>query len=266
MAPQMATYNNRYQRKKSYSKSKSKKAPKKFNYVKKEGNLVKDVAYLKKMVARAKPEVKQYLATATSDLVGQVDGNGGGTSGFMIRTNIGGGVGAYGVRIGEEIKLIGIQLRMQFQQQSACAIPTRYVIDVFRLSDPAATIGDVISRAYNTDTITSLIDYNSTLNQLYKSDYKLIFRRKLYLAQDNLANVNMNKDLLTLIKQNINLKYNGTSTADAVNYQYALVVRADSGNRSTTTANTNLSTIINQTAVNTGAKYAYTWKLYYTDV
>lgn len=239
-----------------------KSAPK-FNYVKSKGNLAQDVKYLKKMVKRSRPEVKFYQVTPSSNLVGQVDGNDSGASAFAISNTIGGGVGSYSARVGEEMNLIGIQLRLQFQQQSANNLATKYKVEVFRLSDDSVTLAEIINRVYEADTISQVVDINSTRNQLYMSDYKKIGSRTVYLPADNMSGTNMIKDLKMFIKRQDRLRFNGTGTANSVNYQYVCIVRANSGNRSTTTASTNA--LVSQTAVSTGAKYTYYYKNYLTD-
>lgn len=238
-------------------------APKKFGYVKSRGNLLKDVSMLKKMVRRTKPEVKYITNPVSSDLVGQVDGNGGGASGFFITNTCGAGVGV-GDRNGLETKLIGINMRMQFSQQSAATGPIRLIMDVFKFTDRSSTIANLVNLIYQTDSISGVVDYNSTRNPSYVREYKRIYSRKISLKPDNFSGQLMLADLKGLIKQNQKLRYAATTTADAVNYGYAVIIRSDTGNKSTTTASTN--TNIANTAVSTGVLYRIFYKTYYTDV
>lgn len=241
----------------------AKKAPKKFGYVKSQGNLLKDVNRLKKLVKRAKPEVKWIANPMSSDLIGQVDGNGGGASGFFITNTCGAGVGV-GDRQGLETKLIGINLRLQFSQQSAGTSPMRMIMDVFKFTSRPSTLGTLINNAYQTDSISGVIDYNSTLNPNYLQEYKRIHSRRVYLRPDNFTGQLMISDLKILLKQNQKLRYASSTSADAVNMGYAVVIRADTGNKNTTTAST-LTTVAN-TAVSTGAQYRVIFKTYFTDV
>jgi len=243
--------------------SKKPKENKKFDYVKSQGNLVKDVKYLKKMVKRDKPEVKMITSTPTSDTVGQIDGTGGGASGFLINLSTGGGVGAYAARLGEEIKLIGINLRLQFSQQSAASSPAYFIVNVVRFDDPTADISGVINKTFSNDTISGVVDTNSTRNQLYLTDYKIVFSKRIYMPADNISSQKMVKDMKVLVKQNFILKYNGTSTAAPVNSRYALIVRASNGNKSASVAGSN--TLLTQTAVSTGYVYSHFTKSYFTD-
>jgi len=238
-------------------------APKKFGYVKSQGNLLRDVNRLKKMVKKAKPEVKWIENPASADLVGQVDsGAGGGASGFFITNTCGAGVGV-GDRVGLETKLIGINMRMQFQQQSAATGPMRLILDVFKFTSRPGTIGTLVNNAYNTDNMSEVVDYNSTLNPNYKKEYMRIYSRKIYLRPDNFSGQLMIADLKHLIKQNQILRYASTTSADAVNMGYAVVIRADVGNKGAS-ASTNTNVAV--TAANTGAQYRIFYKSYFTDV
>jgi len=241
----------------------TKKVPKKFGYVKSSGNLLKDVKMLKKYVKRTKPEVKWLESPTSSDLVGQVDsGAGGGASGFFIANTCGAGVGISD-RSGQEIKLIGLNLRMQFQQQSASTGPMKLILDVFKFTSRPGTIGTLVNNAYNTDNMSNVVDYNSTLNPNYKKEYMRIYSRKIFLRPDNFSGQLMLSDLRHLIKQNQILRYADTTSADAVNMGYAVVIRADVGNKGAS-ASTNTNVAV--TAANTGAQYRIFYKSYFTDV
>lgn len=240
----------------------TKKAPKKFNYVKSEGNLVKDVNRLKKLVKKVKPEVKYIQPAGGNDLVGQVSVNATGSNGFFITNTCGSGVGN-GDRVGNETKLIGINCRLQIQQMSASTQPIRCIFEIFKFTDRTSSISQMLPYIYQPDSISGVIDYNSTRNPSYINEYKRIASRKVYLRADNFSGQAINTCVKMFVKQNQKLRYSSTTSADAVNYGYALFVRADNGNRDGATAST--LTNIPVTATSTGARYYYVFKTYFTD-
>lgn len=256
----------RVYKKRRVTRKVTKSAPKKFGYVKSQGNLLRDVKMLKSMVKKTKPEVKWLaLGTPQSVLIGQSNVNASGVDGFYISMGMPAGVGN-GNRIGEELKLIGMQLRMQFAQQSALTVGAHYIVDIIKFTDKSPTsLAGVIDKVYNTDTITGLIDTNSTLKNQYKKEYIRIFSKRVYLPADTQSSAaNTLKDLKLFVKQNQRLEYEGTASSNPLNWLYCCIIRASTGNSSTTTAST--LPLINNTAANTGAKISYTYKSFYTDV
>jgi len=253
-----------YVKRKSSSKNKNpmRKAPSKFNYVRKTGNLAKDVAKLKRQVNKTKPEVKFTDMTPSSVLCGQVTANLTGANGFFIPLTIGTG-NANGGRIGNSVKCIGHFLRMQLTQQSALAIGVKYIIDVWKTDDINSSIAALIPLCYEADSITGVVDTNSSQNLHYRKIYKKIKTKVVYLPADATSSVNLLRDIKLFVKQRQILEWPDTTGTSPMNMNYFVIIRASAGNHSTTTASTN--PLVQLKIVNTGAQLSYVCKSYYTD-
>lgn len=227
--------------------------------------LARDVSILKKKVKSQRPEVKTTDITPSSVVTGQVKVNLTGAECIDISPSIGTG-NANGGRIGNQCLAIGNFLRIQLRQQSAGAIATRYIVDVWKTDDVNLTTGSTgtfLPFVYNADTISSVIDYNSSRNMIYRGIYKRVFTKKVTLSADQTSSVNTTKDLKVLIKDNQIMQWPDTVGSAPMNVRWFLTVRADSGNASTATAST--LPLIAQTAINTGAVMSYCVKCYYVD-
>lgn len=250
---------------KSSAKS-GRKALSKFSYPKASGNLVKDVARLKKQVKKSRPEVKTTDMTTSSMLVGQCNVNNTGANCFVIPMAIGTGA-ANGGRIGNEVRLIGNYLRLQFKQQSAAAVKTTFSVEVWKTDDvnlTAGSAGTFLPIVYNADTMSGVIDINSSQNLQYRKIYKKVFSRKVVVPADQTSSVNTIKNMKVLIKSRSLLQWPDTTGSSPNNITFFVVIRADTGNASTTTAST--LPLVGQTAANTGCQVFYACKSYYTDV
>lgn len=219
------------------------------------------------LLKKQKKEVemkKQTLASPVSSSLGQVNNNGSGVLCLDITGCMSIGSAAGGSdRVGLKANLKGIFLRYQVQQQSALAIGVKYILEVWKTNDTNIATGSFPGMVFNTDSISGVIDYNSTRSMLYRNIYKRVYAKSFYIPPDNLSSVNSFIDKKVLIKQRQLLEWPTTATSNPQNVRYLVTIRASAGNLNTTTAST-LSNIP-LTAVNTGATCYIMATSYFTD-
>lgn len=170
-------------------------------------------------------------------------------------------------RLGSEISLTSINLRMQFYQQSATVGPIklRYHLVWVKGGDQSITVSQFMNEFLSVDPFSVHRDYNSSRNIDYMSVFRVLRSGRCILGQDSAASQTMIKDVRLGCKfaKPLTIRFNGNLTTVAQGKVF-LVVLADSGNYSTTTANT--ETNIPVQAINTGALFNYFIELYYTDM
>lgn len=240
------------------------KAPRKFTYVTKTRNLVKDVSMLKKMVKKSKPEVK-YLdpqLAPNSYSFGQVMVNASGAVAFFLPTALSAG-SAQGQRNGEVVTNIGLQIRAQIRQQSSNTKPGTVILEVFKTSDILGTVSDYIPLIYDPDTISGVIDYNSSRVAQNKKEYTRIFSRTLRFPADTYSGVIQLKDMKALIKRRDRLNYLGSGSTESNNCRYVCILRASVGNYGG--APSTITTIA-EAGASTGWVCNIATKMYFTDV
>lgn len=223
--------------------------------------LVKDVAMIKKIV---NSEKKLYRANAGPAAVGQVSGNS--NAGLYIDMTP---IPAQGVtrstRNGASIKLCSQYFRFQIVQQSATVSPIKLRFQLFKNvgSQNNINVGVASGELHQSNPFNGLIDFNSNRNPDYLRDWKLLREKKVTLATDPLASTLMIKELAFGMKyKNYHVRYNADTTTP-LQGQMILVITADNGNCSTTTASTTANIPI--TAINTGATVAYSLDSYFYD-
>jgi len=233
--------------------------------------LSRQVAKIKSSMSKA-VEVKRNYAT-NGPLVltcGQVNVDNTGARAIpLLIMNMGAGV-TDTERVGVKVKLIGISLRCQLIQQSAGVAPGRYIMDIYRTNEFAANEASLLSLLYNVDSVSGVVDANSTRNNdiiVSKTNpqgvYTPIYSKSIYVAPDTFSGNTMYKDFKIFIKRQDILQYVNATTAYPNNVRYIITMRAQCGNSSTTTAST-IPTIPVQVA-NTGCLLRYNATCYYTD-
>lgn len=256
---------------KRYNKRKGRnpksKAPKKFNYSKRSSNLVNDVKKLQKTVTNMKKsvEVKRSIElNVASYSVAQVNANNTGALCIYAPVSTADGVDVPN-RVGEKIRLIGYSIRGQIAQMSALVTPMRVLVEVWKTDDVVTSpVGNHLPYIFQADTISGVIDINSTRTPQYMNVYKKVYGKSYYIGPDNYSGLTQIKDFKIFLKQKQNLHYVGTSSTAPSNMCYLITVRCSTGNASTGTAST-LPNIVN-TAVNTGVFFRATSNMYFTDL
>lgn len=207
--------------------------------------LAKQVNSIKKQMYKD-TEVKQYTpADIYADIVGQVNIN---NSGFIATDlepcNIGAGVDV-DTRVGNQIKMLGMHFRGQITNQSQTSLRQRIYIDIWKTTDFGVTATSMAGLVYKTDSLSGVIDGNSTLDHDYvkNGQYKLIKRKVYTLAEDAFSGSNVQfKDFKFFVKTNQILNYASSASDVPQNYRYICVIRAQHGNKNSTTPST-LTTI-----------------------
>lgn len=217
-------------------------------------------------------EVKEYTPTDIyAGSVAQVDGNVSGMRVFQLNAlNIGGGSAA-DQRIGVKVKHIGMSLRFQLTQEVSAALKNRIIVDIWRTTDFAYSDVGLRDVLYDNDSISTVVDANSTRNHdVIKSKFNpdgifsLIASKRVTLSQDPYSGSGQFQDFKMFVKLSDEMQYAGSSIAVPINYRYFVCIRAQNGNRNTTTASTIANIPI--TAVNTGAIVRFQTTSYYTDL
>lgn len=233
--------------------------------------IAKQVRRLKNEIKR-QVEVKEYTPTDIfANTVGQVDANSSGSRVFQLNAmNLAQGVDSVN-RVGVKVKHIGMSFRFQLATQTAAELANRLIIDVYRSPDFQSSDAGLRDQLYETDSISTVVDANSTRNyEFIKSKFNpngihtLIKSKSVYIKRDEVTNQPCHMDFKFFIKQNCLLHYNGPSTQTPNNYRYFVVIRAQTGNRSTATASTltNLPT----GAINTGVLVRFQTTSYFVDM
>lgn len=257
-------------RKYKYFKKKGRKNSlpnKKFNYAKRSHNLAKDVSKLQKVVKGMSKSVEvkrsQELGVS-SNVVGQVNVNNTGALCITATLNTGDGVDMIS-RIGEKIKLIGYSIRGQIAQQTLASTPCRVLVEVWKTQDVVTSpISNHLNYLFNADTISGVIDINSTRVAAYLDTYKRVFAKNYYIGSDTVSGVAMLKDFKIFIKQKQMLHYIGTSAVEPSNIRYLITVRCSTGNCNTST-NSTLPNLAN-TGATTGLYFRCVSNMFFTDL
>lgn len=231
--------------------------------------LSKQVKRLKTSMRREYELKKWDSSTIHNNTVGQVNGNISGVQIFDINLcQMASGLNA-NERVGEKTILKGIYLRMQLQQQISAAAKNMFYVELWRTSDFTAT-STIINYLYDIDSISSIIDYNSTYNKDYvgkksgyKQPYQLVARKRVVVKEDTVSNVSQFQNVKLFVKQNQELLYSGGANQSPTNVRYLCVIRAANGNSSSGTTSTLTGVPI--TAVSTGAQYWASFTAWYTD-
>lgn len=256
-------------RNKVYGKKLWKRAGKaiKKRYIKKTGlkQLARDVAMVKSMI---NAEKKRYtLVNYTPTLIGQCSGNT--TAHYTLDiTPIPSQNNTFTGRSGSSIKLHAMCMKFQFYQQSATVTPVRLKWYIMKPKGQVVTTAITTSWFNSNQWIqsassVSIYDTHSQFNPDYFGSYNIVRQGKFMLPLDNLSGQTTIKDLTIRLKfKNHHVRYYGDTTS-VVDGQLLLIIFADTGNCSTTTAST-LSPIIN-TAINTGASFVSDIRSYYYD-
>lgn len=201
--------------------------------------LAKQVNRIKKQM-RKDTEVKYYSPAELSSFnIGQVNGaTASGAVAYELDVcNIGAGVNDT-ERIGTKIKLTGIQLRVQLTQMDSAVMENRVYIDIFRTADFGTSLANVPDLLYQPDSISGVVDGNSTRYNNLRKTWQLIASKRVFMPYDTLTNARHFKDFKMFIKRRDMLEYVGVTTDLPINYKYIAVFRCQNGNRSTATAST----------------------------
>lgn len=167
-------------------------------------------------------------------------------------------------RVGNAIKMISFQMRIQIRQMANLGTSAKYVLEIFTPKNDyvsSASIGSL----FKADTITGLVDYHALRNPDYYSEYIRIYKKILYLKADSYSsqpNLMSDYQINHKFKTPMTLKYAGDGTT-VIHGQLFMVIRASTGNINGSTAST-IAQIGNTNAL-TGAYVDMMTKIFYID-
>lgn len=234
--------------------------------------LAKKVENIKKQIKRD-IEVKEYTPSPVPDalIVAQVDVNATGMYiGDLDVANVGQGTGGNN-RIGNKTKLIGIGMRFAVTQQLSTTLGGRLIFEIFRTKDMNNSVANIRDLIYDVDSISTVIDYNSSKNQDFiKSKtnptgiFELVGSKTIYMRSDEISStMNVFKNFKMFIKQRQQLSYSGSPQQKPSNVRYIMCIRAEQGNHDSAAASTLL---VPAQGTNTGYNVRYQLTSYYTDM
>lgn len=174
-------------------------------------------------------------------------------------------------RLGAEVSLHSLNFRMQFYQMSATYQPIklRYHLVWVKGGDQSLTTTQFMNEFLSVNPFSVHRDYNSSRNSDYMTVFRVLRSGYTTLPADPGSQVSQ----LTLrdvrlgakFKKPLTIRYNANLNSVAQGKIF-LVVLADSGNYSTTTANTEATLAVPVKEINTGAGFNYFIDYYYTDM
>jgi len=218
-------------------------------------NITKDVMYLKSVL---NPEKKIFQYTATDQVVGQCSAN---VSAFYVKdiTPLPSQGTTSVTRNGNSLRLSSSYFKFQLQQQSAnihSDIRFRFiVVKVLGTPFTGGLGSNLVPNMFNANSFItggSIIDYNSDRNTQSFKNYVILREKRITLP----ANQQSSQHMLRTFSFGMRYKSHHVKfTTDGSNAisdgQLVLIVLADNGNCSTSSASTLAGT--QATAVNTGA-------------
>lgn len=237
---------------------KTKKMPAR-NFKQKVLNVIQKVSEKKKIT---------YSNTTGLLSVGQVYANTDGWQCIDLSPIPSQGTGING-RLGSEITLHSGNLRIQFVQMSGTYSPIRFKYSLVWVKggDQSITTTQFMNQFLNVNPFSVHRDYNSSRNADYMSAFRVLRTGYSYLPADpgsQISQLTVKEARLGMkFKKPLNIRFNGNLNTTAQGKIF-LVILADVGNNSTTTANTEATIPVKE--INTGASYNYLIDWYYTDL
>lgn len=225
------------------------------------GQIVKDVAMLKKMV---NAEKKRYFFTVTNQAVAQVDGN---STGSYVRdiTPVPSEGVTFNTRNGASIKWTSSYISLQLIHQTATQSAIRGKIMFVKVKNQVINNTTFISNFLKQNQFTTsgvVYDVTSERNQDYYKDFIVLRTKNFYIACDQLSGQTVSKTYRIPLKFGHHVKFSGDTTT-VTDGQVFMLILCDSGNMNAST----ISTVGNipVTAVSTGLNLCYSVSNYFID-
>lgn len=222
------------------------------------GKIAKDVAMVKRLINVE----KKRRGDSWTGVVGQVNGTGGGAVMIDITCNVAQGLTA-STRTGNSIKMTGLYLQGQFIQQSNANDSNKFSVEIWchKNKEVAMSLASTGQEIYNVSPFSGQMDLVSRRNQDFFSDYVCLRKKMVYVKGDTYtSNVIRNANFNLGMKLNRHIRWD--DAGNLINGQYFLIIRAQNGNASGTTAST---ANIAHVGINTGYTYGLNLIQYYVD-
>lgn len=226
--------------------------------------LVADVMRLKSIV---NAEKKQFASAVGTASIGQVNGNAEGAYTIDITPPVPQG-SEDSQRNGDSIKLTTAVMQLQFWQQTNCSQPVKVIVEIIQVLGAPQSTSTLLQQYLKPNpfiTGASIRDAEAMMDQDYRQQYRVIFRRVLHLPPDATTGGQQIKSFkfpLRFGRNGMHVKYIENTTATASG-QLMLMVRADNGNISGSTTST-LGNVIT-TGTSTGLNMNRNIEYYYYD-
>lgn len=231
--------------------------------------MAKDISLLRGML---NSEKKQYTVSTSSSWykVGQVNANDSGHFIVGFTPNIPQGTTS-AERIGKQVKLVSFHMDLQLYAQSAAISGNKFTLEIWNIAGQySGSLTDFMPDVYTSNpfvTGQSQSIYDNTANRQVSNfkNYRCVYRKQLYLPSDETSgqvavkNYNLGKKYG---KKGHMVTWEPTGQTVTSGYQ-VMVIRADSGNTSTTTNSTISGIPIG--GMNTGSWLKYQISHYYID-
>lgn len=226
--------------------------------------LLSDVMRLKSLV---NAEKKQYAVAVGTASIGQVNGNAEGAYAVDITPPIAQGSGDSD-RNGDSIKLTTAVMQLQFWQQANCSQPVKVIIEILQVQGATQLNSTVLAQYLKPNpfiTGASIRDAESMIDQDYRQQYRVIFRRVVSVPPDSISGGQQVKSFKYPIRfgrNGMHIKYAENTTVTACG-QLMMIIRADNGNISNSTTST-LGNVIT-TGTSTGLSMNRNIEYYFFD-
>lgn len=237
--------------------------------VKQVPRLARDVSRIMGMLNTEKKRFTQVNSVTQG--VGQLNGNSSGHWLIDITPTPTQGTG-FENRTGNQIKLVSSHFDFQFIAQSANISGMRLKLQIIQvLGQPFSTVSDIMGK-FITNTkfiktsggaVANVYDINSDRDQDYFNNFRVLRTIYTYLKQDDMSGeIQSSRIKFGLKYRNFHIRTNDNDPTLSKG-QLIMLITADKGNWSSTTASTNTGVPI--VAINTGAAFDYENIHYFVD-
>lgn len=239
------------------------------------GQVIRDVAMVKKMVNAEKKHFGpttyiEPVSTTNIFTVGLTNGAGEGMQMINITPQIIKGDNRDN-RNGNSVKLVSGFVHINLAGQSAQANNSKLVFEIwqtkFKLYGLTPTPGVMGSDLFTQDPITGRYSSNCGRNPNFFKNFRLIRRQIVYTPQDNAGTSNFVRQVSLPFKLKQHLRWDDSNVGAAwTNTEYFLIVRSNNGNASPTLISSTSNAALGlNTAVNTGFQFQLYSDYYYYD-
>lgn len=193
--------------------------------------LAEDVMRLKSII---NAEKKQYSLAVGTASIGQVNVNNEGAYCVDITPPIPQG-SSDSQRNGDSVKLTTAVMMCQFWQQADCSQPVKVIIEIIQVQGSPQSTGNVLQQYLKPNpyiTGADIRDAESMLDQDYRQQYRILFKRTVIVPPDSTSGGQQIKSFkfpMKFGKNGMHIKYAENSTVTASG-QIILLIRADNGN------------------------------------
>ncbi len=228
------------------------------------GKMAKDVQVLKSII---NSEKKQLTIAPITTNIGQVNGNSEGAYTVDITPAPVQGL-QDSQRIGDSLKITTAVFDFQFIHMSSTTAPVTALIEIYAVQGMPQATSTFLNQLYLPTTFitgTSIRDMHAKYDQDYRSQYKLIARRKIRVKGDSYSGQTQLRSLkipLRFGKYGHHIKYQ-ENTSTIASGQIMMCVRCDAGN-----FNGSVTSTVNNVAIPTvgsGLKMNMAMEYYYYD-